>query len=119
MMRSGLRHACLRRNTESILKLCGGFSTANSWSKAVSCECGSGARGSGSLPTNEHVTRVRARPRRSLMRIGPALVDALAGAAGEVMRFDRPAAAVLAAFFRSHRELGQHDRAFVAETVYA
>jgi 16S rRNA (cytosine967-C5)-methyltransferase len=48
-----------------------------------------------------------------------ALVDATAAAAREVLRFDRPADGVLAAFFRQNRNLGQHDRAFVAETVYA
>ena len=53
------------------------------------------------------------------MRATPALVDATVAAAREVLRFDRPADGVLAAFFRSHPKLGQHDRAFVAETAYA
>jgi 16S rRNA (cytosine967-C5)-methyltransferase len=48
-----------------------------------------------------------------------ALVAATAQAAGEVLRFERPADAVLAAFFRAHPQLGRHDRAFVAETIYA
>ncbi|MCX7890967.1 MAG: RsmB/NOP family class I SAM-dependent RNA methyltransferase [Burkholderiales bacterium] len=47
------------------------------------------------------------------------MLDATVAAATEVLRFDRPADRVLSAFFRSHRELGQHDRAFIAETVYA
>jgi 16S rRNA (cytosine967-C5)-methyltransferase len=34
------------------------------------------------------------------------------------LKFDRPADAVLHEFFRAHRALGSHDRAFVAETVY-
>jgi 16S rRNA (cytosine967-C5)-methyltransferase len=53
------------------------------------------------------------------MRLTPALVGAAAAAAGEVLRFDRPADAVLSAFFRAHPKLGQHDRAFVADAVYA
>ena len=53
------------------------------------------------------------------MRATPALVDATAAAAREVLRLERPADGVLAAFFRSHSGLGQNDRAFVAETVYA
>ena len=35
-----------------------------------------------------------------------------------VLKFDRPADAVLHDFFRAHHALGSHDRAFVAETVY-
>lgn len=53
------------------------------------------------------------------MRITPALVDALAAAAAEVLRLDRPADAVLSAYFRAHPKLGQHDRGFVADAVYA
>jgi len=52
------------------------------------------------------------------MRITPGAVDALAAAAGEVLRFDRPTDGVLSRFFRAHPLLGQHDRAFVAETIY-
>lgn len=37
----------------------------------------------------------------------------------EVLRFAAPADAVLARYFREHRELGQRDRAFVAENVFA
>jgi len=48
-----------------------------------------------------------------------ALVDATAQAAGEVLRFERPADGVLGGYFRAHPQLGQHDRAFVAETIYA
>ena len=53
------------------------------------------------------------------MRATPALVDAMAAAAREVLRLERPADGILAAFFRSHPKLGQQDRAFIAETVYA
>jgi 16S rRNA (cytosine967-C5)-methyltransferase len=48
-----------------------------------------------------------------------ALVDATATAAREVLRFERPADNVLATFFRAQPQLGQQDRAFIAETVYA
>jgi 16S rRNA (cytosine967-C5)-methyltransferase len=53
------------------------------------------------------------------VRATPALVDATAAAAREVLRLERPADGILAAFFRSHPKLGQQDRAFIAETVYA
>ena len=53
------------------------------------------------------------------MRITVALVEAAAAAAREMLRFERPADGVLGAFFRAHPKLGAHDRAFVAETVYA
>ena len=36
-----------------------------------------------------------------------------------MLRFDAPADQLLSGYFRSHRNLGQHDRAFVAETVFA
>jgi len=35
-----------------------------------------------------------------------------------VLKFDAPADAVLSAYFRTHRALGQHDRGFVAESVF-
>jgi 16S rRNA (cytosine967-C5)-methyltransferase len=53
------------------------------------------------------------------MRITPGLVDALAVAVREALRLERPADAVLASYFRTHPKLGQHDRGFIAETVYA
>jgi 16S rRNA (cytosine967-C5)-methyltransferase len=42
-----------------------------------------------------------------------------ATALAELLRFARPADQALSAYFRSHRNLGQQDRAFVAETVFA
>ena len=36
-----------------------------------------------------------------------------------VLRFDHPADAVLRGFFREHRDLGQRDRGFIAELVFA
>ncbi len=40
-------------------------------------------------------------------------------ALSELTSFERPADAVLSAFFRAHREAGQNDRALIAESVYA
>ena len=37
----------------------------------------------------------------------------------ELLTFSRPADQALSAYFRAHRELGQQDRAFIAETVFA
>src|SRR3990172_5197126 len=67
------------------------------------------------------------------MRVTPGLVDALTAAVREVLRLQPPppggggagprppppADAVLSSFFRTHPKLGQHDRGFIAETVYA
>jgi len=36
-----------------------------------------------------------------------------------MLRFDAPADQLLSGYFRSHRNLGQHERAFVAESVFA
>jgi 16S rRNA (cytosine967-C5)-methyltransferase len=36
-----------------------------------------------------------------------------------MLRFDAPADQVLSHYFRNHRNLGQHDRAFVAEAAFA
>lgn len=38
---------------------------------------------------------------------------------GEVLRFTYPADAVLSHYFRENREIGQRDRAFIAEVTYA
>lgn len=43
------------------------------------------------------------------------LIDALE----QVLRFERPADAVMSAFFREHRKLGSRDRKLISETVYA
>ncbi|MBE7421269.1 MAG: RsmB/NOP family class I SAM-dependent RNA methyltransferase [Zoogloeaceae bacterium] len=53
------------------------------------------------------------------MRITAKLIDAAATALGLLLKFDHPADAVLSKYFRDHRELGQRDRGFVAETAYA
>ena len=46
-------------------------------------------------------------------------VAALAAAIERVRRFDTPADTGLSAFFRSHPEMGQRDRAFIADGVFA
>ncbi len=38
---------------------------------------------------------------------------------GELLRFARPADQTLSIHFRRHREIGQQDRAFIAESVFA
>lgn len=53
------------------------------------------------------------------MPVAPGLVDSLTAAVREVLLLERPADAVLSSFFRTHPKLGQHDRGFIAETVYA
>ena len=52
-------------------------------------------------------------------RITPALLQASVELTAQVLRFDRPADKVLSDYFRKHRQLGQNERAFLAETVYA
>ena len=49
----------------------------------------------------------------------PALVNAATAAVGLVLHLSQPADACLREFFSLHRELGSHDRAFVAESVFA
>jgi len=48
-----------------------------------------------------------------------ALLAHAESALAELLTFSRPADQALSAYFRSHRNLGQQDRAFVAETVFA
>ena len=48
-----------------------------------------------------------------------ALIAHAAKALAEALRFNGPADQVLSRHFREHRELGQRDRAFVAETAFA
>jgi 16S rRNA (cytosine967-C5)-methyltransferase len=52
------------------------------------------------------------------MPITPPQLDAATETLGLVLRFDRPADAILSHYFRGHRALGVHDRVFVAEAVY-
>ncbi len=47
-----------------------------------------------------------------------ALLSQTAQVLGMVLSFEHPADAVLSRYFRENRDLGQRDRAFIAETVY-
>ena len=53
------------------------------------------------------------------MRPSRALLAHAVTALAELLKFARPADQALSAYFRSHRNLGQQDRAFIAETVFA
>ena len=53
------------------------------------------------------------------MRPTAASLEAAATASALACRLAHPADAVLSEFFRAHRELGSHDRALVAETVFS
>ncbi|MDD5297828.1 MAG: RsmB/NOP family class I SAM-dependent RNA methyltransferase [Rhodocyclaceae bacterium] len=53
------------------------------------------------------------------MRITDKLLQTTTRALAEVLAFHHPADTVLSHFFRQERSLGSHDRAFVAESVYA
>ena len=53
------------------------------------------------------------------MQASPVLLGHVEALLAELMRFERAADQTLSAYFRRHRDLGQRDRAFVAETVYA
>jgi 16S rRNA (cytosine967-C5)-methyltransferase len=53
------------------------------------------------------------------VRITRALVARAGTALAATLRFEAPADQVLSRYFREHRDLGQSDRAFVAEAVFA
>ena len=53
------------------------------------------------------------------MRISAALMRNAEAAVNELLRFAAPADQVMSAYFRKNRNLGQQDRAFVAETAFA
>lgn len=53
------------------------------------------------------------------MHVTPRLIDATTAALERLLAFEGPADAALSGFFRASRDLGQHERAFIAETVYA
>ncbi len=53
------------------------------------------------------------------MTPSPPQLRAAEDALRAILRFERPADAVLRSFFRGHRNLGQRDRAFVAELAFA
>jgi 16S rRNA (cytosine967-C5)-methyltransferase len=52
------------------------------------------------------------------MKISTPQLAAAEEVLGHVLTMTQPADAVLSGYFRAHRQLGQHDRAFVAETVF-
>ena len=52
------------------------------------------------------------------IRITKPLIEAASDVTGTMLDFAQPADAVLSNYFRNHRELGQQDRAFIAETAY-
>lgn len=52
------------------------------------------------------------------MELTPQLLQLATQALDLVLDFKRPADAELSAFFRDHKKLGSHDRAFVAEAVF-
>ena len=52
-------------------------------------------------------------------RLTPALLAHAIALVTEVLRFSGPADEALSRYFRAHRALGQSERAFVAETVFA
>ena len=52
-------------------------------------------------------------------RLTPALLAHAIALVTEVLRFSGPADETLSRYFRAHRALGQSERAFVAETVFA
>jgi len=53
------------------------------------------------------------------LRLTPALLGQAVAVATEVLRFSGPADETLSHYFRGHRALGQTERAFIAETVFA
>jgi 16S rRNA (cytosine967-C5)-methyltransferase len=53
------------------------------------------------------------------MQLNPATLQATSVALDLACRFVHPADGVLREFFREHRDLGSHDRAFIADTVFA
>jgi 16S rRNA (cytosine967-C5)-methyltransferase len=53
------------------------------------------------------------------VRVTAALLGHAEAALGELLRFAAPADQVLSQYFRRHRNLGQKDRAFVAEASFA
>ncbi|MGH8676204.1 MAG: RsmB/NOP family class I SAM-dependent RNA methyltransferase [Burkholderiales bacterium] len=53
------------------------------------------------------------------MKATATLLDHVEALLAELLRFERAADQAVSAYFRKHRNLGQRDRAFVAETAYA
>ena len=60
-----------------------------------------------------------ARPKSPEFRIHPALFYHAQAALAQMLTFVYPADAVLSRYFREHRNIGQQERGFVAETCFA
>src|SRR6202008_3923362 len=59
------------------------------------------------------------RPAHRAVRVTRELLAHAAAAGAMVLRGNAPADQLLSRYFREHRNLGQNDRAFVAESVFA
>src|SRR3954470_8827257 len=73
-------------------------------------------------PAGDRKERRSLRPGRDQdfpVRVTGALLGQAEAALSELLRFAAPADQVLSQYFRGHRNLGQKDRAFVAETSFA
>ena len=53
------------------------------------------------------------------MRVTRALLAQASTALSRLLELSRPADEALSLFFRGHRSLGQHERAFIAEAAFA
>jgi 16S rRNA (cytosine967-C5)-methyltransferase len=53
------------------------------------------------------------------VKVSAALLSSAEAALEQILGFAGPADQALSRYFRSHRQLGQHDRAFVAEAAFA
>ena len=62
----------------------------------------------------------RSHARKTPLRVKPAFAHftAVEAALGRILPMTQPADVVLSSYFRTHHELGQHDRQFIAETVF-
>src|SRR5512147_2202119 len=85
------------------------------------------ANSGGPRPARPHAPVVpTARPQRprpsaatpGSQRVTSLIVDALAHALAQVLRFEGPADAVMSRYFREHPNLGSRDRSVVAEGIF-
>lgn len=60
-----------------------------------------------------------ASPEPGVQRFSAPLIQLTSQVVGELLTFKNPADAVLSRFFKEHKEMGQRDRAFVADNAYA
>jgi 16S rRNA (cytosine967-C5)-methyltransferase len=71
------------------------------------------------MPATSGLSRAEVASADDSRRYSRALLDACCGAFAAVLPLHGPADSLLSAYFRSRPELGQRDRALVADTVYA